>query len=389
MLYNSVKDYYKITDMQIYSSKINQLKKLNDLKPCYLYISKSSSILDDRVEALKKFLRGKINFEVDFKVFYGNEDIDEYELVNFYKTPSFFSEKKVAVIKNFEKVQSSIIQTILGLLNNTDIKNYVTVIIITTIKQKIDSELLKRIEKIGQVERLNIPVTDSLKKWLDERCELDGLKFTGKAAAKLIENVNFDLNLLKIEYEKLYTFIIYEKDKIINERIVDKLVNRVYDMKIFDLVDFIGDRDKGGALRALKSISVEKQNIIGLITLIHRMFKAILFIKNQSKRSYNKMINNAGFSRVIGDSSGSEEEVKNYIKRYIGHSPYLLGKIIASYKRFAKKYSSNEIIKIIDILNKYDFILRTSEITENYIVARLIADIVDVKKIQEEKENNI
>jgi len=343
--------------MQIFSSKTDQFKELKDLKPCYLYISKSSSILDDRIEALKKFLKGKINFEADFKIFYGDEGIDEYELVNFYKIPSFFSEKKVAVIKNFEKLSSNIIRTISELISNTDTKNFTSVIVITTTGIKFDQALLRKIEQIGAVERLNIPVTDSLKRWIDERSELDGIRFTGKAAAKLIENVNFNLNLLKIEYEKLYTFIIYERDKTVNEKVVDRLVNRVYDMKIFDLVDFIGSRDKENALKALKAISSEKQNVIGMITLIHRMFKAILFL-----------------------SFDSEEEAKNYIKRYIGHSPYLLGKITGNYKRFSRKYSFKEIIKIFNVINRYDFLLRTSEFSEKYTVTKLISDIVDIKK---------
>jgi len=384
-VYNSIENYYKITNMQSFSLKTNQFKNISDLKPCYLYISRSSSILDDRIESLKKFLRGKINFEVDFKIFYGDEGIDEYELLNFYKTPSFFSEKKVAVIKNFERLPVNIVKVITDLLSKTDRENFTAVIVITTLKAKVDPGLLSKIEKIGAVEKLNIPVTDSLKRWLDERCELDGIKFTGKAAAKLIENVNFDLNLLKIEYEKLYTFIIYEKEKAVNEKIVDRLVNRVYDMKIFDLVDFIGSRDRESALKALKSISAEKQNIIGLITLIHRMFKAILFLKSQFKDLTNEPNNNTKLSSAVL-SLDSEEEAKDYIKRYIGHSPYLLGKIIGNYKRFSRKYSFEEIFKIFNILNRYDFLLRTSEVSEKYIVTKLITDIVNMKKSDGKKD---
>ena len=266
------------------------------------------------------------------------------------------------------------VQVITDLLSKTDRKNFTAVLVITTIRAKIDSDLLYIIEKIGTVEKLSIPVTDSLKKWLDEKSELDGIKFTTKAVSKLIENVNFDLNLLKMEYEKLYTFIVSERDKTVNEKIVYKLVNRVYDMKIFDLVDFIGNRDKENAMKALKAISAEKQNIIGLITLIHRMFKAILFIKSQLKK-----LNSNTEVNLTAQLFGSEEEAKNYIGRYIGHSPYLLGKIINNYKKFSKKYGIAEIIKIFDILNRYDFLIRTSEVSENYLVTRLIIDIVDIR----------
>ncbi|GAI71239.1 unnamed protein product, partial [marine sediment metagenome] len=40
-----------------------ELLKLEELAPCYLYISTSDSVLEDRIESVKKFLKGKINFD--------------------------------------------------------------------------------------------------------------------------------------------------------------------------------------------------------------------------------------------------------------------------------------------------------------------------------------
>ncbi|MBU4293491.1 MAG: hypothetical protein KJ770_05520, partial [Actinobacteria bacterium] len=118
------------------------------------------------------------------------------------------------------------------------------------------SFILRDIKRLGTFENIYAPQTCNLRRRLVEKCELDNIKFTSKAAIKLIENVNFDSSLLKTEYEKLNAFIISEKDKTVNEKMVDRFVNRVYDMKIFDAVDYIGNRDKGGALKALKVVSV-------------------------------------------------------------------------------------------------------------------------------------
>jgi DNA polymerase III delta subunit len=131
------------------ADKPKQLTKIDDFKPCHLYISKSSSVLDDRIDSLKKFLKSKINFEVDFKIFYGGEEIDEGELLNFYNTPSFFSEKKVAIIKNIEKVSKNITGIITDMLSNPEINNFSTVLIITALeedssKKKIDPNLLTK-----------------------------------------------------------------------------------------------------------------------------------------------------------------------------------------------------------------------------------------------------
>jgi len=68
----------------------------------------------------------------------------------------------------------------------------IVLIILTTLqKNKIDKQLLAEIEKTGVLESIYAPQTFNLRKWLKERCELDNIQFTSKAAIKLIENVNF------------------------------------------------------------------------------------------------------------------------------------------------------------------------------------------------------
>ncbi|MCL5073440.1 MAG: DNA polymerase III subunit delta [Actinobacteria bacterium] len=352
------------------TDKSKQLTRIDDLKPCHLYISKSSSVLDDRIDSLKKFLKNKINFEVDFKIFYGGEEIDESELVNFCNTPSFFSEKKVAVIKNIEKVSKNIASIITGLLSNPEIKNFSTVLIVTALeessgKKKINSNLLDIIKKIGVIKKIDNPLTSSLRKWLDEKSELDGIKFTNNAAVKLIENVNFDINSLRSEYEKLYTFIISEKNKIIDETAVDRLVDRVYDMKIFDLVDYIGDRDRERAIVALRPIMIEKNpNLLGLITLVHRMFKAFMFIKSSDR----------------GTDIDGIAWAEKYIQKHIGHSPYIAAKLMNKYIKSSKRYSIGEIAKVFEILSNYDVLIRTQETPTTNLIMKMISEITDVSE---------
>jgi len=379
--------------MEVDSKKPKSLKNIADLKPCYLFVSKSNSILEERIEALKRLLKNQINMDTDFKIFYGGEEINEQELSNFYNTPSFFSLRKVAVIKNFDKADASLSGTVLELLKKAGSGSLGTILIITASrmiaslkekenggpgkvtsrksKGKTSSELLQLISAIGKIETLNVPFSDSLKKWLYGKSELDGLNFTQKAAARFVENVNFDFNLLKKEYEKIYTYMISEKEKTVDEDTVNKLVSRVFEMKIFDLVDFIGKRDKNNALVALKSVVEEKKsvkslqassqsekNLLGLLTLLHRMFKAFLYIKSPSK----------------------DESLKSYVERNIGHIPYMVGRVSSNYSRFSKNFSSAEIIKIFGILNEYDILLRTSYTNSSTgLVLKLISDITDVR----------
>jgi len=333
-----------------------ELLKLEELAPCYLYISTSDSVLEDRIESVKKFLKEKINFDTDFKIFNGAEEIDEGEFNNYISTPSLFSLKKIVVIKYIEKVSASLQKKVINLISSNGKGSANVIFIITALKQKFNPALLDAVRKAGKVIQLKPPLSGSLKKWLEERSESDGIKFTEKAASLLIENVNLDLNLLKKEYEKLYDYISSEAKKVIDEDTVRFLVSRIYSLKIFDLVDYLGKRDKDNSLKALRSILEEGQNLIGLVTLIHRMFKCFLYIK----------------------SGNSKSSVTDYIENNMKVPPYFVGKLVSKYIKLSDNYTEDEVLKVFEILNKYDISFRINTIESKHLVKKLISEIIDI-----------
>ena len=334
-----------------------EILKLEELSSCYLYISTSDSVLEDKIDSVKNFLKGKINFDTDFKVFDGAEEIDEEEFNNYINTPSLFSTKKIAVIKYVEKVPVSLQKEIINSILSKGNDGANIIFIITALKQKFNLKLLDAVREVGKVVQIKPPLSGDLKKWLEERSGSDGVKFTDEAESLLIENVNLDLNLLKREYEKLYDYISSEDKKIIDENAVRFLVNRIYSLKIFDLVDFIGKRDKDSSLKTLQSLLQEDKNLIGLITLVHRMFKCFLYIK----------------------SGNSKSSVTDYIENNIKVSPYFVGKLVSKYIKLSSNYTESEILKIFEILNKYDISFRTNSGEDKHLVKKLISEIIDVE----------
>jgi DNA polymerase III delta subunit len=373
-----------------------QIENLKKLKPCYFFMSSSSSILDEEIEKIKKSLKNMVDISIDFKIFDLNEEGDMADFVNFYKTPSFFSEKKAAVIKNFENASSITIKLITDLLEDIskasgedvgskplhgaggNVPEFGTILFITSAKDIKNKDLNGLLLKLGSKKKLVSPVSESLKKWLVEKSELDGISFTGRAAARLLENVNYDFAVLKKEYEKLSIYISSEKEKTVNETAVNRLVNRIFDMKIFDLVDYIGRKDKNNALVALKSVLLEtaaakkkvkkssaqlssdsadedKKSITGLITLLHRMYKAVFYYKETASR----------------------EILSGYVNRHVGHYPFIANKLVKNYEKFSEYYSREGLVRIFNILAEYDFLLRTVQSIKEQknLILRMIAEI--------------
>jgi len=100
------------------------------------------------------------------------------------------------------------------------------------------------------------------------------------------------------------------------------------------------------------------KGVLGLITLLLRMFKSFLYIKTH----------------------GQKDMLLAYVSRHLGHVPYMVEKVSGNYLRFSKNYSVEEIIKIFDILNRYDILLRSTQLEINSgLVLKFISEITDTK----------
>ncbi len=326
--------------------------KIDKLKKAYLYISRNLSVLEEKVGEIKGFIEDKINIETDYKVFRPDSESTDGELENYISTPSLFSSRKIAVIRNIEKFKAKFQKTVAKAIDGEDI-----VFILTASSEKINKALLDALKQEGSIKRLRPPSGKDMLKWLENKASSDGIVFTDGAKSLLIENVNLDLNLLKNEYLKLYDYISSEDKKIIEEEAVRHLVPRVYSMKIFDLVDYLGGRDKNGSLVALEEILSEDSNLLGLITLIHRMFKSMLYIK----------------------TGNGTTGVTAFLEKNINMPPYFIGKLVNKYIKFSQNYSNEEIVKIFDLLNDYDIKFRIDPSGNKNLAKRMIAQITDVK----------
>ncbi|MGM0365257.1 MAG: DNA polymerase III subunit delta [Actinomycetota bacterium] len=320
----------------------------NNAKPCILYISRSGSVLDEKVSGIKKKIKGKINTDTDFKVYDSPEEIDESELLNFLGMPSFFSEGKVLVLKNVESYPASLMKMLSRQIKKLGSGVF---LVMTSSKEKLNREFLEAVKSSGTIKSIRVPTAESARRWLKEKAELDGLNFSSGAMETFLENVDYQLDSIKHEYEKLYTYASSSKDSVIGTREVNRLVTRVYNLRVFDLVDYIGQRDKNGALAALRSVLEEKWALMGAVTLLHRCFKAMTYFK------YNL-----------------DQQAEGYIRNNTRTPAYLVNKVMRKYRKFSGNYRLGEMIKIMGILNDYDMRFRDAHQPKNLMIG-LISEI--------------
>lgn len=333
----------------------NLAKDIEDLhlRPLYFFNSKSAAVLDEKVQAVKKKMRGIIDIGMDLKVFDAAETEKE-AFLDFIGTPSFFSSRKVAVIRNAHKLAKDLAGAIAAQACASPDAS--TVFVLLSEKSKLPAVLSEAVRQVGASETLKKPLTSDVKKWLAEKMKIDGLRMTPEALALLLENTGEDLALLASEYEKVLTFSLSEAKKPVEKRDVSLLVHRDLQTLIFDLVDFIGKRDKEHALLCLKKVFRDQESLIGAVTLLYRMFKAMFYI-----------------------NAGNADTALQYLSRGAGMRPEIAAMLLRKYKSYSAHYSRAQIIQVFGTLHAFNQALRSSSGSDMLHAVRTITEIIEME----------
>lgn len=326
-------------------------KNIENLKALYFIESKSESIIDEKIKEIKNYFKDKISIENDLKIYDLKDEIDSGELYNFLNTPSFFSIKKVIILKNCEKILKNLLKVISDFFLKTSNPSENAVIFLTSTDFKKASMFKEFVAKFGEVITIKKPETENLKKRILEKAELDGIKITPEALEIFVGNVNEDINILENEYEKLYLNVCSDASKIISGDTVKSLINRNINFTIFNFVDYIGYKNFKMAAELIPAIADDDTVTSGVIKQLFLMFKCILYIKGGER---------------------GRDEAKTYLEKNIKTNPAFIIKILNKYQVFSKNYKFEEIINIISILNYFEIRKRkTSEPNLNFLYSLL------------------
>jgi DNA polymerase III subunit delta len=327
-------------------------KKIEELKALYFIESKSESIIDEKIREIRSYLKDKVGSENDIRIFDINHEVSPSDLYNFINTPSFFSIKKAAIIKNCEKIPKDLLKIISDFFMESANPSGSIVIILTSPEFKKAYSLQDIVKKYGEIISIRKPETENLKKRVLEKTQLDGIKITPRAMEMFIGNINGDLNMLENEYEKLYLYVCSENTKIINEDIVEKLVSRNISFTIFNFIDYVGYKNFKMAAELLPFMAADEYAALAVTKQLYSMFKGVLYVT---------------------DGERGRASAKSYLERTTKANPGFILKIISNYLRFSKKYTVAEIKRIIGILNDFDIDKRkTSQTNISFLYSLLI-----------------
>ena len=130
-----------------------------------------------------------------------------------------------------------------------------------------------QIEAVGEVREFAPLREQEALGWLREQVRERGLHLTRGAATALVERAAGDRGVLTGAVEKLS---LYAGEASVDEEVVDLLVPRLRNVRIFDLLDAVAERRLADAMRALDDVRASGEDSPRILHMLARTYRQIV-----------------------------------------------------------------------------------------------------------------
>ena len=231
-------------------------------------------------EALENFEKNKWGY-----IQINENNIDN--LISDIETPAFGYSKKLIIAKNaglFKKDKKGMPKGKSDLSNK--IAKYIeenakqleeTIVLIFIEEDITKNDLLKEIEKNGEVCNFEKLKPIEIKKRIKNICNMYEVEIDDKTLQTFIETCGTNMQVLINEIRKLIEYA--GKGGKITEEAIEKLATKEFDSVIFDLTDNLGKRNIREALEILKELIYNKEPVQKILITLYNHFKKIYLTK--------------------------------------------------------------------------------------------------------------
>ena len=240
----------------------------------------------------------------------------------------------------------------------------------------------KTLEKLGTVEHFAALSLDD-RNWADQAEDLAYKKLkalkkeiSSEALAQLVANVGPHAAQLNSEVEKLAAYVGERPDITLAD--VNAIVTRNKQARAFALADALGDRDLPKLLKTLDEelweirLGVDRKSEIGLLYGLITKVRVMIFLQEMLKAGWLKADGDynrfkAQLERVPADALPEDKRINP-----LAMNPYVLFRALPQ----AKKYSSAELIRAMDLLLQCNMKLVSSQLDESLVLQQTLTQIV-------------
>lgn len=243
---------------------------VNPESSVFLFIGEDNYSKEEAIKALRASLLDGSSNEFDYKLFYGQE-ANAQGILDYLNTVPFLASKRLAVIKDFEKLPKELKIVIASYIKKPS-KSTCLVIETKDDSSVRDYDLSERVN----IRRFEIPKEEGLMSWMRQFLAARGKTIDEDAAGVLKELHGQSLSILALELEKLVTFI--GNRKAVNMRDVEEVTGKSLIVSAFDITSYIMEKRINDAMRMISDLILggkKHYEIMGILAWhFRRMLKA-------------------------------------------------------------------------------------------------------------------
>ncbi len=291
---------------------------------------------------IKTLLPNKEDQDTELTVFEGDKTtaisiIDTAEMI------SFTGGKRIILINNssfFYKGKT----TDADMLNDF-IKETTEGYIIIFAEQNVDkrSKLYKSVQKLGFTEEYASLKTDDIASFITNKVKKNNCSISSNDAKYFALNIYNDLENIISEVDKLCS---YKPNDTITKEDIDLLCSKDLEVRVFELVDKIGQKNAKEAIDIFNNMLLVKESPLMVLTMIGRTFKTLLLCK------------------TMLDSGASQDEIARKTKLH----PFVVKKNMQTSRNFKKIELYNALFEVLEADEK----IKTGQIKDTIIVENII-----------------
>ncbi len=257
----------------------------------YLFYGEETYLQETAIKKIKKQFTELIN-GINYILL---DETNVNKLISEMEVPAFGYDKKLIIVKNSSlfkkeaKKKTAKTQELSNIVKDYMENNLSTIegscVIVFTEQEVEKNELYELINKNGIVKNFDKLKPAVLVQKLKSICEAYKVKAETQTLDYLVENIGTDMQIAINEIRKLIEYV--GEGGTIKKVDVDNLCIKQVEAVIFDLTDYLGNKNTKGALNTLYNLEYNKEPVQRLLILIYNHFKKLYFTKLSERLGKN------------------------------------------------------------------------------------------------------
>lgn len=280
--------------------------KKNEFKNVYLLYGEEAYLRHQYRDKLREALCPDGD-EMNISRFEG-KGISGVEVGDLAETLPFFADRRVIIIEESGWFK-----------NGSDgfeekLKQFPDTTYLIFVESEVDKrgKLFKTVSTLGYAAEMKTPKEKELLSWITIQCNAEGKQIMESAAQYLVEQAGSSMNLLQMELEKVFSYVI-DQDAITLEAVQEICSNQA-ENQMFEMLDAIGNQNREKALRLYHDLLTLREPAMRILFLLTRQIHILLQVSEMTRLQMD--------NGSIASKAGIPPFTVGKYKSQIGHFSY-------------------------------------------------------------------